>query len=127
MGLQAHECRPENNVASATGLSIMLLRCGRVPLCFFLAKGGFPPISTTGSRAQFSRRDEGASASDPAFGAWETTTLPLPLHKITPRRRTMRIVKPINKIAAGVEVASAFPGSITGICPVCTFLQLPFN
>jgi hypothetical protein len=39
----------------------------------------------------------------------------------------MRIVKPIKKVAEEVEGASAFPGSITGICPVCTYLLLPFN
>jgi hypothetical protein len=31
MGLQAHESRPENIVALATGLSIILLRCGLRP------------------------------------------------------------------------------------------------
>src|ERR1035438_8008840 len=38
---------------------------------------------------------------------------PSPLHKITPRRRTMGIVKPMKEIGVGVEVPSLFPGSIS--------------
>jgi hypothetical protein len=37
---------------------------------------------------------------------------PRPLRNIMPRRRTMGIVKPMNKIAADVKVAPAFPGLI---------------
>jgi hypothetical protein len=33
----------------------------------------------------------------------------------------------MDKIAAEVEVASALPGSISGICPARTLHPLPFN
>jgi hypothetical protein len=45
MGLQAHECRPENNAALATGLSIMLPRCGRVPHPSLFSSEGWVPTN----------------------------------------------------------------------------------
>jgi hypothetical protein len=53
------------------------------------------------------------------LGLVKPPLFPCPLHKIIPRRRTMRIVKSMKEIATEVEIASAFPGSISGICPVC--------
>jgi hypothetical protein len=48
-------------------------------------------------------------APGPAPGTWESATPPLILRKILLLRRTMRIVKPMNELATGVEVASVFP------------------
>ena len=45
----------------------------------------------------------------PLLELGELHPFPCALHKIIPRRSTMRIEKPMKEIAAGLEVASAFP------------------
>jgi hypothetical protein len=48
----------------------------------------------------------------PLLGPGNLQSFPCPLRNIMARRCTIRIVKPMNKIAAEVKVASAFPGLI---------------
>jgi len=46
----------------------------------------------------------------PTSRFWNLEYFPRPLHKITPRKRTIKIVKTMKEAAVGVEVASTFPG-----------------
>jgi hypothetical protein len=75
MGLQAHESRPENKVALATGLSIMVW-LGAPSFVFFIE--GRVPINLD-HRIASTILPSGRRRGRPRFRFWgrETTTLPL--------------------------------------------------
>ncbi len=71
-----------------------------------------PSFQCSRSSFHFEAQQLGFQYKNDRLACLETITLPCFLHKITRRRRTMGVEKSMKEIAAGVEVASTFPGPI---------------